>query len=114
MDPYALIAMAEANKHNEQRVFDWDKAARLIRERNVTCAEAGLANDWSSTGGTIYEEGAPIVDSYTFLASTWAVPSLILDGETVECWRMQSEVPDWDSGTKWPESALAILAGEAP
>ena len=47
---------------------------------------------------------------YTYLASTWAVPELDMDGDIVECFRMEHEVPGWDSKTKWPKSALNILS----
>lgn len=90
-------------------VFDWDRAARLIRERKPERASAGLRSDWEYTGGTIYEDGKPVMDDYTYLASTWAVPELDMDGDIVECFRMEHEVPGWNSKTKWPKSALDIL-----
>lgn len=60
----------------------------------------------------ILEDGKPCTNSYTYLASTWATPQIEIDGEFIDCYRMESEVPGWDSGTKWPESALAILKGD--
>lgn len=90
-------------------VFDWDKAARLIKERNARSASAGLRNDWEWTGGTIFVDGKPDKESYTYLASTWATPELLIDGETIDCWRYANETPDWNHETKWPESALALL-----
>jgi hypothetical protein len=96
------------------RVFDWDKAATLIREHQPTVVGAGLKSDWDWTGGTIFEHGKPVTESYTYLASLWAAPELTLDDVTVECWRLASETPGWDAHTKWPESALAILRADAP
>ena len=58
------------------------------------------------------EDGKPVMDDYTFLASTWAVPELDIDGDIVECFRMEHEVPGWGSDTKWPKSALDILSSE--
>ena len=110
MNTWAAFAMGEANRGKELMVFDWDRAARLIRERKPECASAGLRSDWEYTGGTIYEDGKPVMDDYTYLASTWAVPELDMDGEIVECYRMQHEVPQWDENTKWPYSALTILS----
>ena len=52
------------------------------------------------------------MDDYTYLASTWAVPELDMDGDIVECFRMGHEVPGWNSKTKWPKSALDILSAE--
>lgn len=111
MDNYMAFAMGEANRGCELMVFDWDKAARLIRRHNPRKAAAGLRSDWEWTGGMIYEDGEP-VDDYTYLASTWAVPELSLDGEIIECYKMQHEVPEWGAKTKWPESAMKILKGE--
>ena len=112
MDTLSAFAMGQANRGKEMKVFDWDKATRLILERGATEAEAGLEGDWGWTGGPILEDGNPCMDSYTYLASTWATPQIEIDGEFIDCYRMESEVPGWDSGTKWPESALVILKGD--
>lgn len=93
---------------NELMIFDWDKAAKRIVEVRPAIAFAGLQGDWEWTGGVIYRDGNP-VEEYTFLASIWAVPELEMDGEVEPCYRMKSEVPEWDSDTVWPESALNIL-----
>lgn len=110
MNTLAAFVMGEANRGKERMVFDWDKAAELIKERKPEHASAGLRSDWECTGGTIYENGKPVMDDYTYLASTWAVPELDLDGDVVECYRMEHEAPEWGSGTKWPKSALEILS----
>ena len=109
MDNWTAFMMGMANQGKEMMVFDWDKAATLIKERKPECASAGLRNDWEWTGGTIYEDGEPVMDDYTYLASTWAVSELNMDGDIVECFRMEHEVPEWNSNTKWPQSALDIL-----
>lgn len=115
MDSWSAMMRGQAAKAagNRQRVFDWDKAARIIRDRKPRTAGAGLESDWEYTGGTIYADGAPVTDEYTYLSSNWATPELEIDGETIDCWRYEDETPGWDSDTKWPESALAILRGEA-
>ena len=100
MNTLDALAMGKANRGKELMVFDWDKAGRLIKERRPEYASAGLRGDWEYTGGTIYESGKPVMDDYTFLASTWAVPELDLDGDVVACYRMQHEVPEWGSKTK--------------
>ncbi len=112
MDTMKAFAMGEATRGQELKVFDWDKAAKLIAERRATYAEAGLARDWDYTGGAILRDGEPYSESYTYLASTWATPQLEVDDETIDCYRMASEVPGWDSDTKWPPSALAILKAQ--
>ncbi|KVQ87318.1 hypothetical protein WK09_19975 [Burkholderia ubonensis] len=112
MDTMNAFAMGQANRHKEAMVFDWDKAARLIIEHKATEAFAGLAGDWEYTGGQIFRNGEPYSDDYTYLSSTWATPELEIDGTTYACFRMRSEVPDWNSDTKWPASAMAILTSK--
>lgn len=112
MNTWLAFTMGKINEGKELMVFDWDKAARLIKERKPECAYAGLRDDWEYTGGIIYKDGKPVMDSYTYLASVWAVPELDMDGDIVECFRMGYEVPGWDSDTKWPKSALDILSAE--
>lgn len=111
MDTLSAFAMGQANRGKTPKVFDWDRAAQLIKERGAESASAGLANDWESTGGPILRDGKPVDadDTYTYLASTWATPVLSIDGEHVDCW---VHTDKWDSSTYWPESALKILAGE--
>lgn len=112
MNTWAAFAMGEVNRGKELMVFDWDRAARLIREKKPERASAGLRSDWEYTGGTIYKDEKPVMNDYTYLASTWAVPELDMDGDIVECFRMEHEVPGWNSKTKWPKSALDILSAE--
>lgn len=45
MNTIAAFIMGEANRGNELKVFDWDKAARLIKERKPDYASAGLDED---------------------------------------------------------------------
>ena len=109
MNSFSAFAMGKANRGKERMVFDWDKAARLIKERQPTRASAGLARDWEYTGDTIYDNNKPVLDGYTYLASTWATPELDLDGDVEDCYIMESQT-EWDESTKWPQSALAILS----
>ena len=108
MNSIMAFAMGEAHRDCELMVFDWDKAARLIKERKPELARAGLENDFEWTGGTIWENGKPVKDDYTYLSSTWATPILELDYEEIPCYIMEHET-NWDCDTKWPESALAII-----
>jgi hypothetical protein len=70
MDSWSAFAKGEANRGKELMVFDWVKAAKLIKERKPIIASAGLCSDWEWTGGTIYENGKPVKkeDTYTYLA----------------------------------------------
>lgn len=106
-----MVAKAEANRGNTMKVFDWDKAAAILKERGATYAEAGLASDWSCTGGSILNDGKPD-KKYTYLASTWATPTMIVDdGDEIDCWIYETET-EWDSGTSWPQSSLDIFNQE--
>jgi hypothetical protein len=111
MDSIEAFNRAMAAAHCEQKVFDWEKAARLIKERGTQHAEAGLAGDWEWTGGTILSNGIPVLkeETYTYLSSNHATPLLILDGEELDCFRLKSQTPGWDAQTYWPPEALAIL-----
>lgn len=108
MNTEAAFAMALASFGKERMVFDWDTAAKLIAEHKPRYAAAGLRGDWEYTGGMIYK-GGKVVEDYTFLSSTWAVPELEMDGERIPCFVMETQT-DWDEHTKWPESAREILA----
>lgn len=111
----ACYMMAQANRGKEAKVFDWDAAAKIIKERKPVWAQAGLEGDFGNTGGTIYDDGEPIVTEYTYLSSIWATPVLMLfDGErdeAIPCYKLKHET-DWDAKTKWPTSALNILQNE--
>jgi hypothetical protein len=92
-------------------VFDWVKAARLIKETGAEWAMAGLSGDWDHTGGFIFENDKPVSkkNTYTFLASDWATPTLILPDGEHPCWRPGKEVKRWGAETYWPPSARRIL-----
>lgn len=109
MDTELAFANAQANMGNTFRVFDWELAARMIKERKPQTASAGLGRDWEYTGGVIFASGKPITDASTYLASNWAIPELDMDGVVCDCWRYADATPGWHSGTVWPAEALAIL-----
>ena len=111
MDTLQAIAINNSTPDGNEKVFDWDKAAKIIKERKPETASAGLAEDWFWTGGIIYENGKPIINEYTFLASRWATPVLILDDEEIDCYQPKG-YHGWNEDTKWPESALKILEFE--
>jgi hypothetical protein len=108
-----LVGMRQEYTEEDFRVFDWDKAAQIIREHQPETADAGLMEDWSCTAGAIWHNGqiVPEDETYTYLGSGWATPLLVLDGnEEIECWVYEKD-SNFDSGTYWPQSALDILAG---
>ena len=111
LDDTALTKRDTANR-DILNVFDWEKAAKLIRDRKPKLVEAGLEDDWDYTGGKIYENGdiVPKDKTYTYLASVWCIPKIIIDDEELDCFVvLESENSKWNSGTYWPEEALEIL-----
>lgn len=113
MDTISAFAMGMANMDNPKKVFDWEKAARLIKETGSKMAQAGLSEDWMWTGATILEDGSPVQDKHgPYLASTWATPILIMDdGDEIPCYIMEYKTT-WGAKTNWPNSAIKILKGE--
>lgn len=110
MDSFSAFFRGEAARAAgaKMKVFDWNKAAKILKERRPREAVAGLLSDMGCTAGVIFRDGAPVLTEYTYLASVWATPILELDGEEIECWCCEDET-EWDAETKWPESALALL-----
>lgn len=113
MDTLSAVARGMASMGSPHRVFDWDKAARLLVEQKPTGeVVAGLSSDLEYTGGVIWVNGDIVLDQYTYLSSNWATPVLVIDGDEIACWRFASDAPGWDESTKWPDSAVAIVRGE--
>jgi len=110
METMKALALGAANRGKDPRVFDWDKAAKLIKERKPNLVEAGLEEDMEWTAGTIYENGKIVKNDYTYLSSTWATPVVVIDGDIIECWKMGSETK-FKFDTKWPKSAIEIMEG---
>lgn len=109
MDSMAALMKGYATRFQPQKVFDWNKAAQIVKDSGCQYADAGLSEDLSCTCGVIYSEGDPFFDDYTYLASTWATPVLIIDGQEYECWVYRDDSPGWDCDTKWPQTALDVI-----
>ena len=113
----------EEGQKRTRKVFDWDKAAKIIREKNAESAMAGVRNDfdWEWTGGIILEKGEPVFSCGDCLETTFGVPEIVLmDDEgfytmtdAIECYKEKCGETDRDNKRAWPESALKILKGEA-
>ena len=102
------FALGQLNQRKELMVFDWNKAARIIKETGANNAVAGLLGDWDRAADILVDSKIPEY-SDTYLASTWATPGLEVNGEVVSCYKMQSETNGWGCYTFWPESAREIL-----
>ena len=108
MDTMECMMMGIMNRGCPRRIFDWKKAAEIIRDEKPSHVGAGIEGDWEYTGGTIYRDGEIVEDSYTYLSSTWAKPQICVDGDFRDCFLMEGET-EWNKGTKWPDEAKAIL-----
>jgi hypothetical protein len=111
----SVCQKAVASQDQPVKVFDWEKAARIIAKKKPASADAGLAGDWDWTAGTVYRNGEPVLDSCCFTYSTWATPSLQLDDslKKIPCWRWSGR-GEIDSETSvWPSGALSVLRGGA-
>ena len=115
MDTYSAMLLGMMNRGRTSRVFDWNKAAEIINEKHILNADAGLQNDMEWTAGEILRDGKPVTNSYTFLASVWAIPVLSYYKSEedeypteIPCYVMADETT-FDAHTKWPQSALDIL-----
>lgn len=104
----AFMRSQAAGPRARHRVFDWNKAAKILKEKNPHEAKAGLHSDLEWTSGVIWRDGKPVIDDYTYLASNWAIPVLVIDGDEVDCWSFADEC-EFDEKTKWPQSALEII-----
>jgi len=115
MDTTIAAAIGKANRYRDPMVFDWIKAARMIRESGYKDAFAGLCEDWEYTGGPIFLDGKPVPreKKSTFLSSTWANPEIRIDGEVDDCFKMKEDLVNeglmWNEDTFWPEEALKEL-----
>ena len=109
MDTIMAFKMGRMFCGNKRKVFDWNKAAFIMKREKAVDARAGLLEDWEWTGGYILIDGKPTVDDYTYLASTWATPVLIIDlKKPIECWCWEDE-HKWNEYTKWPRSSLEFF-----
>lgn len=112
MDTFSAAMWGMINKGEPLKCFDWVRAAHLIKNYQPKEAAAGLIEDWEWTGGTIYKEGkiVPKEETYVYLASNWATPTLIMDGERFECYFIEGEQPyDHETHNYWIEEARNIL-----
>ena len=92
------------------KVFNWIKAANIIKENPEKTWYAGLLEDWYWTSDIIWKNGHTTDCDELYPYSIWATPILMStdNSEFIECWVPADEV-DWDDDTKWPEEALNII-----
>jgi hypothetical protein len=88
------------------KIFDWAKAAKLIKKYNADHAEAGLMEDWEMTSETIWCDNKPEREAGNFLYSDWATPALQIGDALYRCYKYGEEI------TGWTKEALAILGAQ--
>jgi hypothetical protein len=96
------------------KIFDWDKAARLIKEKKPKMPVlAGIKEDWHYTFGAIYDNGEIINDSSPWTYSNLYTPQMVINREFIECWIYAKEelIFSKDELNHWTESAINILNG---
>lgn len=114
-----FFGMMQPKDPNGVKVFNWKKAAKIIKKRKPVEAYAGLKEDWGCTSGKIIEAGKiNKQESFCiYLASTWATPVLVIDvlgdgvEEEIDCW-IRKKNTEYDSHTYWPKDAKDILKGD--
>jgi hypothetical protein len=115
MDSFGAMMRGQsaAARGAKKRVFDWNKAAKMILAVKPNVAIAGLSSDMSCTAGTIYKDGKPLTKSGAYLSSNWATPVIVMDdGNELPCWVYADWTDGWNANTLWPQSALDILNGK--
>jgi hypothetical protein len=95
MDTLSAFAMGEAARAagNKSKIFDWEKAEKILKEKNPESADAGLEMDYEYTRDTIWRDGKFVEDHSAYLHSVWATPMLIINDtdEEIECWKWEGE-----------------------
>lgn len=114
-----LVEMSKDHSNKStHRVFDWIKAANLIKEhcmigdllKTDSVVNAGLSEDWGCTSGVILKNGSVVSgdDTYVYLHSSWATPIIEIDGEDYECWECKED-SIFEAKTLWPQESLDII-----
>lgn len=97
------------------KAFDWESAAKLIKERGAKEVSIGLMEDWDCTSVTILECGQVIKPEYSehHLLSNWATPMMVIDEEEVECYYDNLGLEEARKSQElWPKVALEILQAD--
>ena len=95
-------------------VFDWERAADLLRKRRPRAAYVSMVGKRErSTPVLIYKDGEIVHDSLYGWGyyDAFDTPTLLIDGDEIECFRLENTITTWALGDYWPESARRILKG---
>ena len=105
----SLFQSGQLDKKKCDMAFDWEKAARIIRQEKPFIAFAMLEDKWDKSRCKIYQGGFPVYEDDTVHSPTLR-PMLALDNhEPVPCFKMEYET---NGMNVWPKTALDILEGK--
>lgn len=66
-------------------IFNWVKAAELIKINKAETVYAGMKEDWSCTADTIVLNGE-MYNGTPFTTSDWATPSILIEDVFIPCY----------------------------
>lgn len=104
----AMFQFGHISKDKCDMVFDWEKAAQIIKDTRPYIAYAQLEEDWEKETRKIYQGGIPVY-SETVHSQKYR-PMLVVNSEKpIPCFKMEY---DTNGMEPWPTRALNILEGK--
>lgn len=104
------------------KMFDWDKAMKIINLKHIANASIGLAEDWFFTGQQIIKDGEPYYSEEShgdniryFAFSDWATPCIYdMDKDVAyECWTERTDKDLHDlTHFSWTQDLINKLHGD--
>jgi hypothetical protein len=85
--PGTMTKTKTGRKMPTLHVLDLKKLKLFIKERKPIEVSAGILNDWSCTGATVYQNGKWVKDNQAYTSSTWATPGFkatMKNGDVIE------------------------------
>ncbi len=78
------VAAAEGKR---ARYFDYNKAAKILKQHGRKWAIGGLVGDWRSSSGRIsLAEDGEVSGALPWGESNWALPAIKIDERYIPCW----------------------------
>jgi hypothetical protein len=106
----------KGNTMRDIYIFDWNKAARILRERKPSMATAYIGGMREHTEVSIWVNHGPLLGCNAFLLShdiCGYQPRLDCGADyATDCAIKINDTDDWGPDTWWPESAIDILKGK--
>lgn len=103
-----MFSRGEIDKKRCDMTFDWELAARLIKNAHPFIAHATLEDSWNLVHRVIYQGGFHVYSETVH--SDRKRPMIVIDGgEPIPCFKMEY---DTNGMEPWPKEALEILEGD--